>query len=336
MLTPSPCRRLAKNIFMRMLDLSFDGNKLYISCTKDTQKRSNPRKDAPGPRSLCDRDNTGPQNLKACVEDYACYMYRWSERNFDHMSRSKEPKGMDKLDESPFNITAKDIITSSVLSQLQGLKRGESGNTLSNILKTTPDGLSSLAEPSFPGIFHLPICFSLHNWNTQVTGWNALCDTDRSCPAKNFPCFCGSWGQDTESVWKGMGVGQDKKRSHYVEQLCPRQISRKIADPLEKYMAYCALGVRFNSCTTRVNGILGFPGKDKYCVLFKSVMELKGYESIEDMDPEIKFALTCKVKKGGKGCSMYNEMFESLWKSAVDVGYLDRESVPKNLISPAE
>ncbi|RPA89232.1 hypothetical protein L873DRAFT_704438 [Choiromyces venosus 120613-1] len=316
---------------MRLFDLSFDGNKFYISCTRDMQRRDNPREDIPGVTSPCDRDNSGPQNLKACVADHVCYMYRWSERNFDYLSHNKEPKGMDKWDEPPFNITAEDIITSSVLSKLQGIERGESGDSLSNILKSTKGGLSSLSDPRNPGVFHIPICFSRQNWNTQVTGWNTFCDTDPHCPAKNFPCFCGSWGKETDSVWRGMGVGQDNKRRNYVQHLCPRQISRKVADPLERYMAYCALDIRRNTCGTRVNGLTKYAGKDKYCQLFESVMEHKGFESIMDMDPEIKFAFTCKIKKGGKGCSMYDNMFEGLWMDAIDEGFLRFEDKPKNL-----
>ena len=96
---------------MRLFDLSFDRNKIYISCTKDAQRRSNPRKDEPGPKSSCKRDNSGPQNLKACVGDYTCYMYRWSERKFDYLSHSKAPKGMNKWGEPPFNITAEVSLT---------------------------------------------------------------------------------------------------------------------------------------------------------------------------------------------------------------------------------
>lgn len=224
-----------------------------------------------------------------------------------------------------------DIITSSVLSQLQGLEPGKSADSLSDILEATADGISSLDNPQRPGVFHLPICFSRQNWNTQVTGWGTLCDTDPNCPAKNFPCICGAWGQETDLVWREMGVGQDEKRKNYAQHLCPRQISRKVDDPLERYMAYCALDIRRNTPTTRVNGLIKFAGKDKYCAVFQSIIALKGYESIEDVDPEVKFAFTCKIQKGGKGCSMYNKMFEGLWKAAFDAGYLNPASEPKEL-----
>jgi len=224
-----------------------------------------------------------------------------------------------------------DIIVSSVLSQLQGLRPGESAGSLSDILEATADGFSTLDNPRLPGVFHLPICFSRQNWNTQVTGWGTLCDTDPHCPAKNFPCICGAWGLETDFVWRGMGVGQDEKRSNYAQHLCPRQISRKVDDPLERYMAYCALDIRRTSPTTRVNGIIKYAGKDKYCSVFQGIIALKGYKSIEDVEPEVKFAFTCKIKKGGKGCSMYDKMFESLWKAAFDAGYLNPTNEPKEL-----
>ncbi|CUS12656.1 unnamed protein product [Tuber aestivum] len=345
----NPAEKLSKNIFMRLFNLSFEGKKHYISCTKDTQRRSTPKKDTPGPRSACERDNSGPQNLKACVEGYACYMYRWSERDLSYLSHNKSPKGMEKWDEPPFNISAEvssatflslvhlltgnyhpqNIITSSVQSLLQELGRGEGRGSLDEILKATEGGLISLGDPSIPGLFRLPVCFSRYNWNAQVTGWGILSDTDPNCPAKNFPCHCGPWGLETESVWREMGVGQGKKRGNYAQNLCPRQISRKVEDPVERYMAYCALDIRRNTFTTRVNGPFKYSGKDKYCVVFQGIIELKGYESIEDMDPEVKFAFACKIKKGGKGCSMYGRMFDGLWEEALDAGYLSPKNGPK-------
>lgn len=96
-------------------------------------------------------------------------------------------------------------------------------------------------------------------------------------------------------------------------------------------MAYCALDIRRTSPTTRVNGIIKYAGKDKYCSVFQGIIALKGYKSIEDVEPEVKFAFTCKIKKGGKGCSMYDKMFESLWKAAFDAGYLNPTNEPKEL-----
>ena len=53
---------------MRLFDLSFDRTKIYISCMKDAQMRSNPRKDEPGPKGSCKRDNSGPQDPRHALE----------------------------------------------------------------------------------------------------------------------------------------------------------------------------------------------------------------------------------------------------------------------------
>ena len=90
---------------MRLFDQSFASQKLYISCTKDAQIRSDPQGGDQGQPALsCARDNTGPQNLKACIDGQVCYLYRWSERKFDYLSRNRKPKDLDKWDEAPFNI----------------------------------------------------------------------------------------------------------------------------------------------------------------------------------------------------------------------------------------
>lgn len=90
---------------MELFDNSLRQQPIYISCTEDKQQRTNPRNDAVGPRvDTCNRDNTGPQNLKACFGNMVCYLYEWNERPMSHMSRNKEPEGHRDWDEKPWSI----------------------------------------------------------------------------------------------------------------------------------------------------------------------------------------------------------------------------------------
>lgn len=98
-------RIIARDVFMELFDNSLRQQTVYISCTEDKQQRTNPRRDAVGPRvDTCNRDNTGPQNLKACFENLVCYLYEWNERPMRHMSRNREPEGYLEWDEKPWSI----------------------------------------------------------------------------------------------------------------------------------------------------------------------------------------------------------------------------------------
>lgn len=184
-------------------------------------------------------------------------------------------------------------------------------------------GIESLQDASTPGLFHIPVCFSRYNWNTQTSGFNTFCDTDSDCVAKSFPCDCGPWGADTESVWRKMGVWGSKKHDFYARDLCPKQIQNKIEDPLERYASYCRLGIRRNSPWTRVDGLRKFQGKDKYCEPILCTVEMQGAAAAAELNPEVAFSCMCKVKKGGRGCSMYGNMFDELWKQALSSGCLE-------------
>lgn len=104
-LTLDSHRIIARDVFMELFDNSLRQQPVYISCTEDKQRRANPRTDAVGPRvDTCNRDNTGPQNLKACFGNLVCYLYEWNERPMSHMSRNREPEGHLEWDEKPWNI----------------------------------------------------------------------------------------------------------------------------------------------------------------------------------------------------------------------------------------
>jgi hypothetical protein len=120
-----------------------------------------------------------------------------------------------------------------------------------------------------------------------------------------------------------MDVWSGKKHDFYARDLCPKQIQAKLENPLERYLSYCRLDVRRNNPWTRVDGLQKFQGRDKYCDAIMCTVELQGAATATELDPEVAFACMCKVKKGGSGCSMYSNMFDELWSTALTSGCLD-------------
>lgn len=158
---------------------------------------------------------------------------------------------------------------------------------------------------------------SAHNWNTRLDGWNTFCDTSRHCTAKNLPCHCGASGRDTLALWEDIGISESPQRDFYSATLCPRQIQKKISDPLERYVAYCNLGIkRRGSGGSRVDGARRYQGRDKYCDVIVKAVETQAHGLVSELPLEMKFMFKCQIQNGGRGCKMYEKSFGILWEEA--------------------
>lgn len=202
--------------------------------------------------------------------------------------------------------------------------------------------LDSLRDPRAADHFKIPVCMSTHNWNTRLDGWNTFCDTSKYCTAKNLPCQCGPSGRDTQSLWEEVGIWNSPEHDYYSATLCPRQIQKKISDPLERYIAYCYLGIKRRGCRgNRVNGPRRYQGRDRYCDVITKTVESQKNGLVSDLDPETRFMFLCQIQNGGRGCNMYQRSFDELQEAArvgEDVVELVQEagSVGEDLIELAQ
>lgn len=117
--------------------------------------------------------------------------------------------------------------------------------------------------------------------------FDLTCDANPHCRKKSLPCSCGLWGKDTEQVWRETGLWNHKDaRNEYKKLLCPRQIEAKIEDRLERFVAYCALGVR------KTGGIMR-TGASPVCGTVIEEIEKHGNPDLESMSKELLLRLGC-------------------------------------------
>lgn len=177
--------------------------------------------------------------------------------------------------------------------------------------------LGNLRNPRAADHFKIPVCMSTHNWNTRLDGWNTFCDTSKHCAAKNLPCQCGPSGRDTRSLWEEIGIWNSPEHGYYSATLCPRQIQKRISDPLERYIAYCNLGIkRRGNRGSRVDGARRYQGRDKYCDVITKAVESQKNGLVSDLDPETRFMFLCQIHNGGRGCNMYQRTFDTFQEAS--------------------
>ncbi|KAI5838366.1 hypothetical protein DFP73DRAFT_635349 [Morchella snyderi] len=292
-------RKVAREAFMKLFNNSLRLDPVYISCTRDIQSKS------------CSSDRSGPQDLKFCAPGgYVCYMYQWKDRPTRNYSRNTRPNGHENWNEKPWNIDVQHIIQSSFNNHMKK--------------PCQEPTLATLGEPKHTSHFKIPVCVSDYNWNTPIDA-GLTCNTDINCHAKNLPCHCGAWGKDTMSVWKDIGLTESIHHHYHSATVCPRQIRRRIHDDLERYVAFCKLDIRRGSSKSRVDGHRRFQGGDRYCDVIVNYIESMPEDPVthetprsrdlDKIDPSVKYAFLCHIRKGGRGCQMYKKTFDDLWNS---------------------
>jgi hypothetical protein len=182
-----------------------------------------------------------------------------------------------------------------------------------------------IASAAVPGTFALPVCYSDYSWNTPLASktkkkhwWTLPClANDPYCHEHMLPCYCGPWGAQTKNVWDAIGHLKKSPNPNTSKELCAKRIKQTINNPLEAYVAYCRLDIRriFGwTWENRVNGAFSVNGKDKFCDDVIGIIERGGYTTPDDMSPEVRYAIYCKILGDGRRCTMYDQM----WKEMVN------------------
>ncbi|KAF8544749.1 hypothetical protein BDD12DRAFT_906255 [Trichophaea hybrida] len=318
---------LARLIYHKVLNQALLSDQVYITCTVNSAERPH-QFGVYSTGSACAKDHSGPQDLKACLEGGdVCYMYRWKiPQRSGMISHNSKPEGICEWGAAPSNINATDIILSSVNGALEGLQDFRLRKDNTPLLSTKPTSIADIADASVPGVFSLPICYSDYSWNTPLhivrksrKWYQGACHRDDPyCYEAVPPCYCGPWGSQTKAVWDSIGFiekSHRRDRGHRETGLCAKLIKKKIKDPLEAYVAYCRLGVRrvFSWTGSRINGmIVAQNGKDKYCDDIIGILERREYGSPEEIEPDVKYAIYCKILGDGRRCKMYKKMWNEL------------------------
>lgn len=290
----------------KALNAALKSQKVYISCTQDL--RHIPEKGAEGISITdCAQDNTGPQNLKACIHNAVCYMYRWNDRTLIMGHHNEQPFGFEQLGDYPWNIDASDIIRSSFFSKIYGLEGAELASNLS--FTSSGPTADTAASPAFPGVFTVPVCLTPHNWNTQTKDYWVGNDINPWAPVKALPCYCGDLGAETSQVWREVGFTQSGALDTYVTKNCPRQIKARIADWLERYVALCRLNIRKSGSQIK-------KGQDKFCNVVIAELEKRQISSTTELEPEVRHSIKCKVKrkKRGRCAPFYRTPISAAWE----------------------
>ncbi|PWW74729.1 hypothetical protein C7212DRAFT_346241 [Tuber magnatum] len=297
--------QITKNVFFKTLNAALKAQQIYITCTAAHTKRKYPSKALGGiPALSCKQDNTGPQNLKACVPytpaeaakhgignghdggELACYMYKWAARGKRRRHHNEAPFGSEEWEK--WGVTSADIITSSVRSYLMELEAYEIVNPMNaGTLRTA----KSIAKPDTPGIFTVPVCVSRHNMNAPIESFSVLSELNPHSSYKHLPCDCGFWGEDTEVVWRDLGIW-DQFPEHYRLNLCPRQMNLYTNDALERWVSGCRLS------TKKSGGVRRF-GRDSRCgVVTWLLSELKKRGVPAELPEPLRLAIWCRINKG--------------------------------------
>lgn len=314
---------LTKNLFLRTLNMSWKTQRIFIMCTGDfvNKKHPNTLKNDKGRKvAYSDHDNSGPQHLKAHVGDEVCYMYRWNDRGFWPGHHVEDPYGWDTFRGEPWNLKVSDIITSSVLASRRPASDLEMLASSSR-LAIGPNA-EFIADPTTPGMFNLPVCHTHWNWNGPTEGVSIFkTDLNAFSGHKIMPCYCGPLGADTKSIWEQLRLDTSGARRHYLLDSCPRQISAKIDNPLERYVAYCRLGIH------RKLGVRKW-GEDKFCDVVIAELEKHGVKDVQsDMNDEQILGFLCKIERSKvhPDCWRFRKTpMDKVWEEAQALGNLDK------------
>jgi len=231
-------------------------------------------------------DKSGPQNLKACVGERVCYLYKWDTKGetSDHLA---EIMGTENFHKPPFGLKVADIIQSSVLTHFDHV------DTASLNRLWTGKGLESIFDPGAPGSFNIPVCIrDTENWNSPVKPYRYfLDDWNPWSSKKTLPCHCGNeWGGSTAHVWEESGLAALPRFNQYRTETCPRQIENKLQSKLEKYVARCQLGIYWKNIFMKY-----VVDRDQFCDYVIDVVTRNGHAGIKQLDPNVRTALECKL-----------------------------------------
>ena len=295
---------ISTRLFIHATNAAMSAQKTFISCTNDFRQNAKPLRDR-SPSHACDSDNSGPANSKGCLagkKHEVCYLYYLNKNNHNAF-----PPDWPHWP-TTHRLTASAIIESSVDgydNNLVSFLEHESNWALTDLAKPF-----TLTDPATPGGFNQPICFTRHNWNTPMKKRFGCPKSDPFCKSEALPCNCGLWGTETLEVWHAVGLDINKDKG--ARTTCHKEIEEKIQDPLERYAAYCGLGVRRTGIgKSRVSGFTRKMGRDKYCDVVLGV--LSQVREIGELDAEQGFLLRCKVQGvGGKRCKLYEEEWKKL------------------------
>ncbi|KAL7269624.1 hypothetical protein RUND412_007698 [Rhizina undulata] len=308
---------LTKNIFYKTLNSALTSQKVYITCTRHMDyEKFDPSVDLVAAlEDSCKADKSGPQNLKACIGDQVCYLYRWNDRGLKLAHHNEEPFGFDAIEDEPWEVDPAAIIKSSVSTYMLGIENThntDQSGAEPPLLSIGPSA-DAISNPEFPGVFSIPVCLSPYNWNTQLDNYGIHDDLNPHSSKKNLPCYCGPLGSQTQQVWEAVGFSTSGAKDRYARELCPRQIKKKIQEPLERYVAMCRLEVR-NS-----HGIVK-KGKDKFCDVVVKELEKMGFVSVsQEVDQEVAKAFMCKIYRSKDSkCERYkNTPFSRIWEETL-------------------
>ncbi|KAI5787298.1 hypothetical protein EDC01DRAFT_729358 [Geopyxis carbonaria] len=283
-------QRLTKAIALRALGAAWRSQTMWIACTRDWR--------APDPRrnsyaklrdhvGSCDADRSGPQELKACVDGRACYLYKWNSRGAPHAHQVERPYGWQAIGSGIWEgVSIADVITGSVRTH-DAVQRGEHvGDALD------AGGLGpALWDPAAVGVFAIPVCESAYNFQGPVEPVFSLsCDTDPWCRKKALPCYCGAWGNQTRELWDAVGLWEHRASAgEYRQHLCPRRIKSRVEDGLEDFVALCRLEVH----RWGWGGVIKLPGRHAMCGVVIEAIETLGAGDVEALGSAMRAKLGC-------------------------------------------
>lgn len=102
--------RISRKILLKAIDGAFRSQQIWISCTPDfmtTEPSKNSYSRANVPTTSCERDRSGPQDLKECVDGLVCYIYKWDSRGGAYRHQVERPFGIDTMSETPYGVSVK-------------------------------------------------------------------------------------------------------------------------------------------------------------------------------------------------------------------------------------
>ena len=274
---PTVEKRLTDALKYRIFSEALKSQNVFIHCTSSMNAFT------------CENDSTGPQNLKACIDNRVCYMNKWSGRGYYWRHHVEEPFGVDQMGDWPLLLVPEDIIIGSYKTyQLTSSERAKQ-KVISQEELVSP---TNFMDATTPGAFYLPVCVNdRFHQNTPLDDHSLIDDFNPNSEKKTLPCSCGTfWGDETESVWHGTGLNLAPHADKYRTSFCPRQLDTKMSDnKLERFVADCRLDI------AKTGWFGGYrEGKHPFCEVVIDLVTKHG-KGPEEMDPYLKLALECKI-----------------------------------------
>ncbi|KAG0126324.1 hypothetical protein HOY82DRAFT_628485, partial [Tuber indicum] len=299
---------ITKAVISRAINAALKSQKIYVSCTQDLLHFEG--KNSPGIQVQdCELDNSGPQNLKACIGGAVCYIYRWNDRPLIMGHHNEEPFGLGRIAQTPWNIDVQGIIVSSFLSKINNKGSSQLGDDNASFVNSGPNADTAI-NTSAAGVFTIPVCLAPKNWNTQTKDYWIGNDVDPYAPVKALPCYCGDLGEDTGEIWHDTGLMYSGAQRTYTHTNCPNQFKKRLPDWLERYVAMCSLSIH----KAKIGGKIK-TGKHRLCDIVERELKGAGIQTVTQLDKEVRYALKCKIKrKKSRGCEKYYRTpISSVW-----------------------